>query len=391
MTTSCSGVFECVSRFFSSLGREKDRRTKISALRIYPIKSCGEVEVEEAVVERGGLQYDREFALVDSDGEVLTQKTFEKLATIRPKLVFEDGGGQGGRVGAGAAGVNSTLIGLELRSTLSAWANDPPLFVDLIAGADDHLLETLWAGNNVPLAATVYPEADTWLTKKLGRACRLVRLKGARFLRNTRLAAVSEKTDECRYHDGSPLSILTEASVRDLNRKLTGQVPITRFRANIIVSSGSQDEAVEPYQECRWARLLIGGRVPLRTLMDDYRCTMVTIDQNEGPSCGTRPHGHEPFMVLKKYRGNVVETHGPVARDNPNFAVYAGLDETFRMRDMAKIAPGVSEEKVVRVGDVVEVIEEIGGYSSIWRYNEAEATEKFSMTEDRFWVCEGPK
>jgi hypothetical protein len=92
---------------------------------------------------------------------------------------------------------------------------------------------------------------------------------------------------------------------------------------------------MEPYAECQWFRTKIGSGkttaaladyVILRSLMDDYRCTMVTIDQEPGESCGTRPNGHEPFVTLKKYRQNNPETHGPVARDNPNFAVYAALE-----------------------------------------------------------------
>ena len=58
----------------------------ISELYIHPVKSCGGLKVTEAKVLRSGLQWDREFAIVNGDGEVLSQKTHPRLANIWPVL-----------------------------------------------------------------------------------------------------------------------------------------------------------------------------------------------------------------------------------------------------------------------------------------------------------------
>ena len=55
---------------------------KVSELRIFPIKSCGELRLRSVLIERAGLRYDREFAIVNAEWEAQTQKKVPKLATI---------------------------------------------------------------------------------------------------------------------------------------------------------------------------------------------------------------------------------------------------------------------------------------------------------------------
>ena len=64
----------------------------LSELWIYPVKSCGGCRVQEAVMLRGGLQWDREFAITNSSHEVLSQKMFPIMASIKPTLHFSNDG-----------------------------------------------------------------------------------------------------------------------------------------------------------------------------------------------------------------------------------------------------------------------------------------------------------
>ena len=49
------------------------------------------------------------------------------------------------------------------------------------------------------------------------------------------------------------------------------------------------------FEETTWARVHVGARrVPIRALMDCYRCTMVTIDQAGEGVCVSRAHGMLP-------------------------------------------------------------------------------------------------
>ena len=46
---------------------------QVAQLWVYPIKSCAGVQLTAAACERGGLQWDRAFAIIKPDGEVLSQ------------------------------------------------------------------------------------------------------------------------------------------------------------------------------------------------------------------------------------------------------------------------------------------------------------------------------
>jgi len=222
-----------------------------------------------------------------------------------------------------------------------------------------------------PIQGLHFKAADAWLSEYLDMECGLYRLDDARSLRAGRLAPVAGPADECRYHDGAPVSLLSEASLVDLNSKLLYKVDAGRFRPNVVFSG------CEAYEECTWASLKVGAeQTPLRTLMDDWRCTMVTIEQREGPDCGTRPSGHETFMTLKAHRANNVTTHGPIGKGDPNFAIFAALDVA---------------SATLHVGDSVTVDATICKAKSIWQYNEMRSPDQFSLTPDNFWEYKGPK
>ncbi len=244
---------------------------------------------------------------------------------------------------------------------------------------------TVWGGNSEPLEAVRLPAADTWLSDHMGFDCSLCRLVGRRPLRTTRLAPVAnDPKDSCRYQDGSPLTVLSEASVAALNRKLrstsTCEEPVSphRFRPNIIVSGCGA------FEETQWTELSVGCEgVPIRMLMEAYRCTMVTIAQVAEPSladdvAGTRPAGHKVSKVMKSFLSRGAETHGPLPRDNPNFAVFA--------------APGL-DDSTLHEGDLVRVVGTLAssGARSLYKHNEQQSPHRWRLDEGRFWHTEGEK
>jgi uncharacterized protein YcbX len=195
---------------------------QIAELWVYPVKSCAGVQLPTAAIERGGLQWDRQFAIVTPDGEVCSQKTYPQLAKICPSLSFAKENcvlpwgeplpvrkGQDGeweRVHDLPPGTGFTAI------TLST--GDASVEVRLTQDAATKKMTTKWGGNSAPLEAIVYPAADVWLKEHLGFECSICRLSSKRPLRTTRLAPVSsDPNDCCRYQDGAPLTILSMASV----------------------------------------------------------------------------------------------------------------------------------------------------------------------------------
>ena len=69
------------------------------------------------------------------------------------------------------------------------------------------------------------------------------------------------------------------------------------------------------------------------------------------------------------------DTHGPLPRDNPNFAVFAAPEQ---------------DAAVLKLGDTVRVTGRIDGAAkSIFAYHEARGPEVFTLGEDRFWTSQG--
>src|SRR5437868_12611939 len=63
-----------------------NRMHRLTALHVYPIKSAGGLTPEEWEVDSFGLRHDRRWMVVDTRGEMLSQRTHPRLALARPSL-----------------------------------------------------------------------------------------------------------------------------------------------------------------------------------------------------------------------------------------------------------------------------------------------------------------
>ncbi len=64
---------------------------RVEAIHIHPVKSCRRIEVEQADVIATGLKHDREWQIVDENGECVTQRKHKILATVETALAGETG------------------------------------------------------------------------------------------------------------------------------------------------------------------------------------------------------------------------------------------------------------------------------------------------------------
>ena len=85
--------------------------------------------------------------------------------------------------------------------------------------------------------------------------------------------------------------MLSQASVDDLNSRVTEPVTVINFRPNIVVTGGTA------YQEDSWNEILIGGQY-IRISGLCNRCKMICVDQE------TAKEGKEPLLSLAMYRRN---------------------------------------------------------------------------------------
>ncbi len=83
------------SRFSSPLARTKItggmvKEARLSRILIYPIKGLDPQEVSSASFTRkGSLKHDREFALIDEEGNVVSGKREKKIHRIRSHVDFD--------------------------------------------------------------------------------------------------------------------------------------------------------------------------------------------------------------------------------------------------------------------------------------------------------------
>ena len=248
----------------------------LAQLVIYPVKSLGAVSVPEAVLEAGGLRHDRRFMLVTPSadgqtGEFITQRTTPQMA----------------------------LIGVDFdpqTNTLHVWHRHHPdqvLTLPLTPNpSPETLAVSIWDSHEVPAQAG-FPEADAWFSRVLGRACRLVYMPPA-----TRRAITSGHTLEqdlanrvVSFADGFPVLAATQASLDELNRRVTGKpLLMARFRPNLVVGG-----LCWPHDEDTWGQVQVGNAV-FYGVKPCVRCVLTTLD----PLTGER--GPEPLKTLATYR-----------------------------------------------------------------------------------------
>lgn len=239
----------------------------IESLLFYPIKGCRGFTVEHATLAPTGLEVngvgDREWVIVDAEGEFLSQRELPQMALIETRL-------------------DSAALRLKAPGMLTL---EVPL-----AGEGDVLPVTVW---NDTLPAVAQGEvADAWFSSFLGQPCRLMRFDPeARRLSNTKWTDGAEAP--YKFADAFALLVVSASALADLNARLQQRgiapVGIDRFRPNIVLSG------VDAHEEDFASALRIGAAV-LKLVKPCVRCTVPSVD----PSTGVQ--GTEPGDTLATYR-----------------------------------------------------------------------------------------
>jgi hypothetical protein len=245
---------------------------RIRELGFYPIKGCRGINPRSAFVAQTGLALeadgamevgDREWVIVDEDGEFLSQREYPRMALIETTLT-------------------STHLRLRAPGMLSL---EVPL-----ASEGDVLEVQVW-NDRVP-AVTQGEIADTWVSRFLGQPTRLMRFDPqARRLSLARYTA--PHVAPYKFADAFALLVTNQASLEDLNARLAAQgaqaVTMARFRANLIL------EGLPAYEE-DYIRTLRIGDITLRQVKRCARCTVPGVDPLTGAASTVVPD------VLATYR-----------------------------------------------------------------------------------------
>ena len=232
----------------------------LTALNIYPVKSCRGIALQSAPVADTGLADDRHWMLVRPNGRFVTQRELPRLALI------------------------GTAVTPELLQ-LSA-PGMPPLSVPRdVSGASLAIVVWKFSGGGIDCGAA----AADWFSRYLETPLRLVRFDvqqprvcNPEWTQGTR--AVTE------FSDGYPVLVISRASLAELNSRLPKELPMARFRPNMVIDD------VAAYDEDRIHELAT-DEVTLRIVKPCTRCSITTTDQERGALDGV-----EPLATLKKYR-----------------------------------------------------------------------------------------
>ncbi len=239
---------------------------QLSQIWRYPVKSLRGNRLESATVDARGIQYDRQWMLVDEQGGFLTQRQMPKMVLVKTHI--ED---QGLRLSA--PGMQDLRIS---------------------DACDDRGSVSVKVWRDECEAEFVDTEADGWLSEFLGRDCRLVYLPSGSVRQVDQ--AYAQRDDQVGFADGFPFLLISQASLDDLNRRLPVSLPMERFRPNLVISG------CDAYAEDSWQRIRIGELI-FRVVKPCSRCVIPTIDPETG-----RRQGDEPLKTLLQYRkqGNKV-------------------------------------------------------------------------------------
>ena len=231
----------------------------LSDIFIYPIKSLGGIRMASWPVTHIGFKYDRQWMLVDGDCQFLSQRRLPRMTLIKTVIDNE-----------------------HLVVTAPDMAD---LRIELEPQTGTPVRSTIWGCQIDTLAVSA--AADAWFSRFLQMNCRLV-YQPASVIRLVN-PEYAKPGDQTALSDGFPFLLISEGSLASLNDSMGLQLPMSRFRPNLVVSG------CESYAEDRWREIMIGD-IGFRLPKPCSRCSVTTVDTQTGET------GKEPLTTLNRLR-----------------------------------------------------------------------------------------
>jgi uncharacterized protein YcbX len=246
-----------------------DVPVRVAALNVFPIKSCAGVPLTESLLIETGLEFDRAWMVVDSDGRFLTQRELPRMVLIVPTLKTYE-------LVLRAPGMLALHLALD--------AVDQPCRV------------RIW--KDEVAAYDMGDLAAQWFSDFLGQRVRLVRFDpGQRRLSNRRWTGDIEA--ENAFSDGYPILVASTAGLDEVNRRLTAgghpAVTMARFRPNLVL------DGLDAHGEDHLDEIVFDsddGPVRLKLVKPCARCPIPDVDPR------TAETGHAVGDTLAGYRAD---------------------------------------------------------------------------------------
>lgn len=285
----------------------------ITALYLYPIKSCAGIALNEAELSETGLRVngvgDREWMIVDHNGLFLSQRECPLMATIKPVILNHQ---------LLLQAPNTSVLPISIRRQQDSVAQSAMRQVQV------------W--DDILMAEDCGEEASAWCSKVLGTPCHLVRfLPSVQRLRESQWSPGVSLSNF--FSDGFPMLLTSEASLSDLNQQLTSHgrpnVPMDRFRPNIVIDGESafEEEYVDTYIKplSEQQKLLKQEEIVLKPVKPCPRCPIPGVNQDTGV---IEPN---PVDILQTYHTHPRLDNAPVF--GMNTIVQTGKNQWIRVGD----------------------------------------------------------
>ena len=236
----------------------------ISDLYIYPIKSTKGINLPHTNVDELGLAFDRRFVVSDDSGQFITARTEPSLCLVTTTL---------------------TATGIALSAP-----NMPTLIFSYQEFNDQYQNVNVWDDEIAGQRCST--EINSWFSEYLQRPCQLLYFgeKSSRIKKENTVDA-----RKIAFADGYPLLLISQASLDDLNQRLSANnqktVSMAHFRPNIVV------ENCLPFSEDGWQYISIGD-VEFKVSKPCERCIFTTVN----PEDGIINAQQQPLSTLKTYR-----------------------------------------------------------------------------------------
>ncbi|KAK9895427.1 hypothetical protein P389DRAFT_197485 [Cystobasidium minutum MCA 4210] len=284
----------------ASASSNTDGEPTISKLVVYPIKSCAGIEVQESPYSITGLDYDRQWMLVDMRSKKMITARNEihaKTFLIQPRLQLE-------------IGVLSIHIPNHGEFEIPI---DPPADADRLEdlqvwGSYDlqgHIMSP--EGSKLQKALSAHLSTPVLLIKFDQSAPRV--LDKQQYLADL-FSSFEDSLDypleDCTtyFADGYPFLIASEASFRQVDEWLKAETVDTRMEVNELVKRYRPNIVIkgagEPFAEDSWEEVKLGDQI-IFPVSRCQRCPMPDVS----PATGTLSARRLPGTIVAKHRSNV--------------------------------------------------------------------------------------
>lgn len=232
----------------------------IKELYTYPVKSLAGIRIDHAHLLNTGFEFDRRWMVTEPNGTFVTQRSCPQMSLVQTRL-------ENNQLVLSTFGMEDIEVPspdeTDQRTSVEIWGDEVNAVIH-----ENHI--------------------NAWISDALGKECKLAYFPAS----ETRACDthVAQEGDSTLFADGFPLLLTNQASLDDLNHRLSQPVGMERFRPNIVI------EGQVPFEEDHWRQIEINS-VSLRFAQCCARCSVPTVNPDTGMM-----EGPEPIRTLSEYR-----------------------------------------------------------------------------------------